>query len=394
MRRSELSNRLHELEHTGLMRRRRQVEGPQGPHLRVDGTTCLAFCSNDYLGLAAHPALADAARRGLDEFGVGAGASAHICGHTSLHEALEERLARFVGLPRALHFSTGYMANLGVLPSLAGPGDVIFSDRLNHASLIDGARLSRADVIVYPHCDVEALDLLMYKSAQRSKLVVTDSVFSMDGDLAPLPQLLNLCEHHDAWLVVDDAHGFGVLGQSGRGSLSHWAVNSQRLVYIGTLGKAAGVFGAFAAADSDVIEWILQRARTYMFTTASPPMLAAALLAALDVIESESWRRSHLTTLINRISSGLAGLRWPLLPSTTAIQALIIGDNSEAVSLMESLRRGGIWVPAIRPPTVPTGTARLRISLSAAHAEQDVDRLLTALGQHARRGSGHHPKAT
>ena len=386
MRRSELSSRLHELEHTGLMRRRRRVEGPQGPHLRVDGTTCLAFCSNDYLGLAAHPALADAARRALDEFGVGAGASAHICGHTSLHEALEDRLARFVGLPRALHFSTGYMANLGVLPSLAGPGDVIFSDRLNHASLIDGARLSRADVIVYPHCDVEALDLLMYKSAQRSKLVVTDSVFSMDGDLAPLPQLLNLCEHHDAWLVVDDAHGFGVLGQSGHGALSHWSANSQRLVYIGTLGKAAGVFGAFAAADSDVIEWILQRARTYMFTTASPPMLAAALLAALDVIESESWRRSHLTTLINRISSGLTGLHWPLLPSTTPIQALIIGDNSEAVSLMESLRRDGIWVPAIRPPTVPTGTARLRISLTAAHAEQDVDRLLTALGQHVRRG--------
>jgi 8-amino-7-oxononanoate synthase len=393
MRRSELSSRLHELEHTGLMRRRRQVEGPQGPHLRVDGTTYLAFCSNDYLGLAAHPALADAARRALDEFGVGAGASPHICGHTSLHEALEERLARFVGLPRALHFSTGYMANLGVLPSLAGPGDVIFSDRLNHASLIDGARLSRADVIVYPHCDVEALDLLMYKSAQRSKLVVTDSVFSMDGDLAPLPQLLSLCEHHDAWLVVDDAHGFGVLGQSGRGCLSHWGVKSQRLVYIGTLGKAAGVFGAFAAADSDVIEWILQRARTYMFTTASPPMLAAALLAALDVIESEAWRRSHLTTLINRITSGLAGLHWALLPSTTAIQALIIGDNSEAVSLMESLRRERIWVPAIRPPTVPTGTARLRISLSAAHAQQDVDRLLTALGQHARRGPA-PPKAT
>jgi 8-amino-7-oxononanoate synthase len=354
--------------------------------LKVDGSSTLAFCSNDYLGLAAHPALADAAHQALHQFGVGAGASAHICGHTTVHEALEERLARFVGLPRALHFSTGYMANLGVLPSLAGPGDVIFSDRLNHASLIDGARLSRADVIVYPHCDVEALDLLMYKSAQRSKLVVTDAVFSMDGDLAPLPQLVSLCERHDAWLVVDDAHGFGVLGSSGRGSLSHWGVNSQRLVYIGTLGKAAGVFGAFAAADSDVVEWILQRARTYMFTTASPPMLAAALLAALEVIESESWRRDHLKALTARISSGLTGLRWPLLPSTTAIQALIIGDNAEALSLMESLRHDGIWVPAIRPPTVPTGTARLRISLSASHSQQDIDRLLTALGMLARRG--------
>jgi 8-amino-7-oxononanoate synthase len=388
MRRSELSSRLHELEHTGLIRRRRQIEGPQGPHLRVDGATYLAFCSNDYLGLAAHPALADAVRRTLEQFGVGAGASSHLCGHTSLHEELEQRLARFVGLPRALHFSTGYMANLGVLPSLAGPGDVIFSDRLNHASLIDGARLSRADVIVYPHRDFEALDLLMYKSAQRSKLVVTDAVFSMDGDLAPLPQLLSLCERHDAWLVVDDAHGFGVLGQSGAGALSHWAVNSQRIVYIGTLGKAAGVFGAFAAGDSDVIEWILQRARTYMFTTASPPILAGALLAALELIESESWRRSHLTTLIGQTVSGLAGLRWPLLPSSTAIQPLIIGDNSEALSLMETLRRDGLWVPAIRPPTVPTGTARLRISLSAAHTEHDVDRLLTVLGQAARRG---HP---
>jgi 8-amino-7-oxononanoate synthase len=386
MRRSELSSRLHELEHAGLMRRRRQVQGPQGPHLRVDGSDVLAFCSNDYLGLAAHPALAEAVRQALHQFGVGACSSAHICGHTSVHEALEERLARFVGLPRALHFSTGYMANLGVIPSLASPGDVIFSDRLNHASLIDGARLSRAEVVVYPHRDVEALDLLMYKTAQRSKLVVTDAVFSMDGDLAPLPQLLSLCERHDAWLVVDDAHGFGVLGQSGGGALSHWGVNSQRLVYIGTLGKAAGVFGAFAAADSDVIEWILQRARTHMFTTASPPMLAAALLAALDVIESESWRRSHLTALIERISSSLAGLRWSLLPSSTPIQALVIGDNSEAVSLMESLRRSGIWVPAIRPPTVPTGTARLRISLSAAHSEQDVDRLLTCLAELAGRG--------
>jgi 8-amino-7-oxononanoate synthase len=386
MRRSELSTRLRDLEHTGLLRRRRRVEGPQGPHLRVDGGTYLAFCSNDYLGLASHPALAEAVRRALDQFGVGAGASGHICGHTSVHEALEERLARFVGLPSALHFSTGYMANLGVLPSLAGPGDIIFSDRLNHASLIDASRLSRADVIIYPHCDVEALDLLMYKNARRSKLVVTDSLFSMDGDLAPLQQLLSLCEHHDAWLVVDDAHGFGVLGPSGCGALSHWAVSSQRIVYIGTLSKAAGVFGAFAAGDSDVIEWILQRARTYMFTTASPPMLAAALLAALDVIESESWRREHLTALIGQVTSGLAGFRWPLLPSTSAIQPLIIGDNSGALSLMESLRRDGIWVPAIRPPTVPTGTARLRISLSAAHSEQDVDRLLTALGQIARRG--------
>ena len=384
MRRSELSSRLRELEQTGLTRRRRVVEGPQGPHLRVDGATYLQFCSNDYLGLASHPALARAAGRALEEYGVGAGASGHLCGHTRVHEALEERLARFVGMPRTLHFSTGYMANLGVLPSLAGAGDVIFSDRLNHASLIDAARLSRADVVVYPHCDVEALDLQMRQSTQRCKLVVTDAVFSMDGDLAPLPQLLAVCERHDAWLVVDDAHGFGVLGQSGAGSLSHWGLRSERIVYVGTLGKAAGVFGAFVAADPDVVEWILQRARTYMFTTASPPLLAGALLAALDVIESEPWRRQHLARLIERIGSALRELRWRALPSATAIQPLIIGSNSEAMSLMESLRRDGIWVPAIRPPTVPPGTARLRISLSAAHTEQDLERLLNALREVAR----------
>jgi 8-amino-7-oxononanoate synthase len=379
MLRSELSSRLRELEQAGLMRRRRPIGGAQGPHLNVDGSNLLAFCSNDYLGLASHPALADAARRALDEFGVGAGASGHLCGHTRVHEALEQRLARFVGLPRALHFSTGYMANLGVLPCLAGPGDVIFSDRLNHASLIDAARLSRADVAVYPHRDVAALDRQMRQYAHRSKLVATDAVFSMDGDLAPLPQLLALCQQHDAWLVVDDAHGFGVLGQAGAGSLAYWGLSSERIVYMGTLGKAAGVFGAFVAADADVVEWIVQRARTYMFTTASPPMLAAALLAAVDVIETESWRRQRLADLIARIGSGLSDLPWRLLPSTTAIQPLIIGDNSEAMSLMESLRQDGIWVPAIRPPTVAPGTARLRISLSAAHRDQDVDRLLNSL---------------
>lgn len=384
MRRAELPQRLRELEVDGLLRRRRRVQGPQGPHLQVDGAPCLAFCSNDYLGLAAHPALAAAARRALEQFGVGAGASPHLCGHTQMHEELEERLARFVGLPQALHFSTGYMANLGVLPALAGAGDAVFSDHLNHASLIDAARLSRAEVVIYPHCDTTALERLMNRSGARSKLVVTDAVFSMDGDLAPLPQLLALCERHDAWLVVDDAHGFGVLGRAGAGSLSHWDISSDRIVYVGTLGKAAGVFGAFAAGGADVIEWILQRARTYMFTTASPPVLAAALLAALDLIESESWRRDHLTALITRLASGLSQLPWRPLPSSTAIQPLIIGDNAQAMDLMQSLRRDGIWVPAIRPPTVPAGTARLRISLSAAHRLQDVERLLTALSELAR----------
>ncbi len=393
MRRAELPSRLRELEQAGLMRRRRRVEGPQSPHLRVDGATVLAFCSNDYLGLAGHPELAAAARRALDDFGVGAGASAHISGHTSLHEELERRLARAVRLPRALHFSTGYMANLGVLPALAGPGDVIFSDRLNHASLIDAARLSRSEVVVYPHRDVEAVDRQMAQQLNRSKLIVTDAVFSMDGDLAPLPQLLELCERHDAWLIVDDAHGFGVLGENGAGSLSHWGLSSERIVYIGTLGKAAGVFGAFVAGDDDAIEWLVQRARTYMFTTATPPVLAAALLAALQLIETEPWRRQRLTALVERVRAGLSGLRWQLAPSDTAIQPLIIGDNSEAMSLMDSLRQDGILVPAIRPPTVPPGTARLRISLSAAHRDQDVDRLLDWLRSAAQSGRMPKPSA-
>ena len=298
-------------------------------------------------------------------------------------------MARSVRLPRALHFSTGYMANLGVLPALVGPGDVVFSDRLNHASLIDAARLSRADVVIYPHSDTEALDRQLQQYPHRSKLVVTDAVFSMDGDLAPLPQLLALCQQHDAWLVVDDAHGFGVLGETGSGSLTHWGLSSERIVYMGTLGKAAGVFGAFVAGDADVVEWILQRARTYMFTTARPPILSAALLAALDLIESESWRRRQLKMLIERLSAGLSKLPWRLLPSETAIQPLIVGENLQAVSLMESLRQDKIWVPAIRPPTVPAGTARLRISLSAAHREQDVDRLLASLQALACAGPSH-----
>ena len=379
MRRSEVPERLRELELAGLLRSRQRVEGPQGPRLRVDGRTFLAFCSNDYLGLANHPAPARAARDAIERFGIGAGASAHISGHTSVHEELEERLARFVGLPRALHFSTGYMANLGVLPSLVGPGDAVFSDRLNHASLIDAARLSRAEVLVYPHCDVEALELRLRQSDHRTKLVATDAVFSMDGDLAPLPKLLDLCERYDAWLVVDDAHGFGVLGHNGTGSLAHWGLRSPRIVYIGTLGKAAGVFGAFAAADADVIEWIVQRARTYMFTTATPPPLAAALLAALEVIESETWRRAHLAALIERAGTSLSQLKWIGSPSTSAIQPLIVGDNMLALTLMEQLRQHEIWVPAIRPPTVPAGTARLRISLSAGHTQEDVERLFKTL---------------
>lgn len=376
----DLKHRLEQLEHAGLLRQRRIVDGPQGPCLEVDGRRYLSFCSNDYLGLANHPALAAAAKQSLDKYGVGAGASALICGHTRAHEELETRLAEFIGLPRALYFSTGYMANLGIVPSLVGPGDTVFCDKLDHACLIDGARLSGAEFRVYPHRDLATLERRLARCTSPSKLVASDAVFSMDGDIAPIPELLALCQRYDAWLLLDDAHGFGVLGDEGRGSLAHFGIGSSpRIIYMGTLGKAAGVFGAFVAGAAEVIEWLLQRARTYIFTTASPPMLADALMASLDLIANEGWRRTRIRELATRLKTGLAGSPWRLLPSETAIQPLIVGDNHAAVCVMEALKARDIWVPAIRPPTVPKNTARLRISLSAAHSAADVDRLSEAL---------------
>ena len=375
----DIESRLEELDAAGLIRRRRVLDGPQGAHVHIQGKPCLAFCSNDYLGLANHPALVSAARRGAAMYGVGAGASHLVCGHSAPHEEVEAALADFIRLPRALYFSTGYMAALGTIPALAGRGDAIFSDALNHACLIDGTRLSGADVHVYPHTDLAALEHALARCPNRQKLVVSDAVFSMDGDIAPIPEMLALCEHYDAWLLLDDAHGFGVLGEAGRGVLSHFNVQSPRIVYLGTLGKAAGVSGAFIAGDGSVIEWLLQRARTYIFTTAAPPLLAVATLESLRLIELETWRREHLAALIMRLREGFAGLPWRLLPSATPIQPLIVGDNRAVVALSEALLQQGIWVPAIRPPTVPAGTARLRISLSAAHGIEDIDRLLHTL---------------
>jgi len=380
----DLSPRLDELARAGLARRRRTVESADGPHLTVEGRRYLAFCSNDYLGLAHHPALIEAACRGAERYGVGAGASALISGHTEAHEALEARLARFVRLPRALHFGAGYLANLGLVAALAGRGGTVFSDELNHACLVDGARLSRAEVQVYPHLDVAALGRLLESCTTAEKLVATDAVFSMDGDLAPLPELLELCERHDAWLVVDDAHGFGVLGERGRGALSHFGIASPRIAYMGTLGKAAGVHGAFVAGEEVLIEWLVQRARTYVFTTASPPLLACALMASLELIEAEEHRRTRLRELIERVKTKLEGLQWRLGASETPIQPLIVGDNRAALELAEGLRERGIWVPAIRPPTVPAGSARLRIALSAAHNAEHVDELAAALHELAR----------
>ena len=377
---AELSADLSALETAGLKRRRRKLEAPCGPLAVVDGRQLISFCSNDYLGLANDPALIAAACAGAKTWGVGSGASHLVSGHQAPHEALEQKLAAFTGFPRALLFSTGYMANLGIVPALVGRGDAVFSDKLNHASLIDAIQLSRAESKRYPHADLAALEHLLAASKARRKLILTDAVFSMDGDLAPLPALLALAERFDAWLVIDDAHGFGVLGPQGRGSLAHFALpQSQRVIYMGTLGKAAGASGAFVGAHEAVIEWLLQRARTYIFTTGSSPLIACALLTSLELIERGDARRQHLWQLTAQLRDGLAETRWQLLPSPTAIQPVIIGDNFEALRIANALYERGLWVPAIRPPTVPKDTARLRVSLSAAHTTQQVQQLIDAL---------------
>jgi len=375
----ELAQELAAREAQGLRRVRRRLDSPQRARVEVDGRPCIAFCSNDYLGLAADPRLAAAARESLMLHGVGAGASHLILGHSRAHQALEEALAAFSGYPAALLFSTGYMANLGAISALVGRGDAVFADRLNHASLNDAALLSRATFRRYPHNDLEALERLLATTPARRRLVAADAVFSMDGDIAPVPELLALCERHDALLYLDDAHGFGVLGEQGRGTLSHFGVSSSRIVYMATLGKAAGVSGAFVAASELVVETLLQNARTYTYTTAAPPLLAHTLLASLELIPREEPRRAQLRARIAQLREGLAGLPWQLLPSQTPIQPLIVGDNAAALELSARLAEQDILVPAIRPPTVPPGTARLRISLSSDHSDADVACLVAAL---------------
>ena len=378
---AELDASLAQREAAGLARRRRVVESPQGTRLSADGHEVLHFGSNDYLGLAADPRVVAAARRGAARYGVGAGASHLISGHFRPHDVLEHALGAWAGPcagARALLFSNGYMANLGAVTALVGRGDAVFADRLNHACLNDAALLSRAELIRYAHSNVTGLAARLAASRARRKLICTDAVFSMDGDLAPLPQLLELAEAHDAWLLVDDAHGFGVLGE-GRGTLAHFGLASERVIVMGTLGKAAGVAGAFVAAHRAVIETLLQTARSYVYTTASPPLLASALAVSVEAIRTDSSRRDHLFALISRWRASASTLRWPLLASATPIQPLIIGEASHAVAVSEALWARDIWVPAIRPPTVRKGSARLRITLSAAHSIADVDRLVAAL---------------
>jgi 8-amino-7-oxononanoate synthase len=377
---TQLQSALSELDANSLRRVRRVLDGPQGVRVTVDGKPYLSFSSNDYLGLANHPAIAAAAEAAAARYGVGAGAAHLLTGHHRLHHQLESELAAFVGLPATLLFSTGYMASLGVLPALLDRHGEVFEDKLNHASLVDAALLSRAKLTRYPHLDLAVLEQSLAASSAKVKLIATDTVFSMDGDLAPLLALQDLARRYDAWLYLDDAHGFGVLGERGQGALALLdAAPDSRLIYLATLGKAAGVAGAFVAGSADLVEWLVNKARTYVFTTAQPPLLAAAVSASLQVIAADTWRRAHLGVLIERLKTGLADLSWPLMPSNTPIQPLLVGGNADALRLAEGLRERGILTPAIRPPTVPPGEARLRISLSAAHSLMDVDALIDAL---------------
>jgi 8-amino-7-oxononanoate synthase len=367
----------------GLFRVRRTVESAPGARIVVDGRSVLAFASNDYLGLANDPAVVAAAREGALRWGAGAGASHLLGGHLAPHAEAEAALAAFVAPcdgAQGLLFSTGYHANLAIVGALCGRGDAVFLDRLDHACLYDGAFLSRAEVVRYPHGDLAALGERLAASTAKRKLIATDAVFSMDGDVAPLPALLALAREHDAWLVVDDAHGFGVLGE-GRGSLAHFGLADERIVYMGTLGKAAGVAGAFVAAHPAVIETLVQTGRSYIYTTAQPAMLACAILASLAAIRDGGERRARLARNVARFRAGAAALPWTLLPSSTPIQPLVLGDTEAAMRLSQALWDRGLYVPAIRPPTVPPGTARLRISFSAAHADGDVDALLAALAE-------------
>ena len=374
-----LKAELAERARVGLQRKRRLLQSPQDAYLQADGQRLLSFASNDYLGLANHPDLILALQNAAAEAGVGGGASHLITGHHQLHHDAEQALASFVGLPAGLLFSTGYMANMGVVAALLGRNDAIFADKLNHASLNDAAVLSRAELNRYAHQDLAQLEKMLATSAAPRKLVIVDAVFSMDGDIAPVPELLQLCEQYDAYLLLDDAHGFGVLGHQGRGILSHFNMASPRIIYMATLGKAAGVAGAFVAGDETIIEYLIQSAKTYIYTTASPPALAAALVTAVDVMQKDEARHQHLRNLIAYFKENLSLKKWHLMPSDTAIQPIVVGSNEAALGLSEYLLELGILVPAIRPPTVPKNTARLRISLSAAHCLDDVKLLIEHL---------------
>ncbi|WP_313306045.1 8-amino-7-oxononanoate synthase [Stutzerimonas balearica] len=364
-----------------LYRQRPLLASPQGPEVVVDGQRLLNFCSNDYLGLANHPEVIRAMQDGVAKWGVGGGASHLVIGHSGPHHALEEALAEFTGRPRALLFSTGYMANLAAVTALVGQGDTVLEDRLNHASLLDAGLLSGARFSRYLHNDAESLGKRLGK-AEGSTLVVTDGVFSMDGDLAELPALCAQARRHGAWMMVDDAHGFGALGASGAGVVEHFGLELDDVpVLVGTLGKAFGTAGAFVAGSDELIETLIQFARPYIYTTSQPPAVACATLKSMELLRSEGWRREHLQRLVARLREGAAQIGLALMDSPTPIQPVLIGDSARALRLSALLRERGILVGAIRPPTVPAGSARLRITLSAAHSEAQLERLLQALAE-------------
>ena len=377
----DLTSRLAQRRAEGLYRQRPLLQSPQGPHVVVDGQPLLAFCSNDYLGLANHPEVIAAWRDAAQTWGVGAGASHLVVGHSTPHHAVEQALAELTGRPRALLFSTGYMANLGVITALAGKGDTVLQDRLNHASLLDGGLLSGARFSRYLHNDSHSLATRLAK-ANGDTLVVTDGVFSMDGDLADLPALSQVARRHAAWLVVDDAHGFGTLGIQGGGIVEHFGLGLDEVpVLIGTLGKACGTAGAFVAGSEELIEALIQFARPYIYTTGQPPALACATLKSLELLRREHWRREHLAALITQFREGAQRIGLRLMDSPTAIQPILIGDSARALHLSQRLRERGLLVTAIRPPTVAMGSARLRVTLSAAHSAAQVRLLLNALDE-------------
>lgn len=380
---TKLEKELVQRRNSNLYRSRRILSSPQGTEVISNGHKMLSFCSNDYLGLAADSRVIEAMCQGAKELGVGSGAAHLLGGHTIFHEELEVALAKFVNKPRSLLFSTGYMANLGIITALLSRTDEIWEDRLNHASLIDGGLLSRARFHRYPHANATALSKLLSRHpATGLRLIVTDGVFSMDGDVAPLSELVKVAAEHEAWLMVDDAHGLGVLGNTGRGSLEHCNLNSDQIpIIMGTLGKAFGGFGAFVAGDDILIETLIQKSRSFIYTTATPPALAAATLASLRIIQSEPWLREQLQARIQQFRTGAINLNLPLVPSFTPIQPLLIGGAEQALAWSKHLEKKGFLVPAIRPPTVPNGQARLRITLSAAHTAEQVEKLLEVLAE-------------
>ncbi|WXL26359.1 8-amino-7-oxononanoate synthase [Ectopseudomonas mendocina] len=377
----DLASRLAERRAAQLYRQRPLLQSPQGPSVQVDGRELLAFCSNDYLGLANHPQVIEAWQAGAARWGVGGGASHLVIGHSTPHHELEEALAEFTGRPKALLFTTGYMANMGVVTALVGQGDTVLEDRLNHASLLDAGLLSGARFSRYQHNDADSLNLRLQKAVGNT-LVVTDGVFSMDGDLAELPALCAETKRADAWVMVDDAHGFGTLGANGGGIVEHYGLAQDDVqVLVGTLGKSFGTAGAFVAGSEELIEAMVQFARPYIYTTSQPPALACATLKSLELLRTEHWRREHLSELIRRFREGAAALGLELMDSPTPIQPILVGDSGRALRLSQMLRERGLLVTAIRPPTVPAGTARLRVTLSAAHSFEQLERLLETLGE-------------